>query len=113
MYVDYNGKGVRYNMNKRLIINFIKAFGIAVIVFSLIISSIISQDEHHLEVCHEDNCTICQMIVIARTIVELTTLVIMVNLLTFIIYFILSRMHKSYEFFLQNSLILQKVQLNN
>ena len=111
--VNCKRKGVRYNMRKKMIINLIKNLGIAIILFSIIISGMISHNDYHLEVCHNHNCTICQMITIAKTIVEISALIITANFIAFIIYFVLSRIHKTYGFYVPNSLIFQKVQLNN
>lgn len=103
-------------MNKnviKLLLNMIKIIGISVVILSLIISSVISHDEHHLEICTEENCTTCHMIILARTIIKVSVLIIMVTLLTFVIYFVLARLHFEEDFYVQNSLIFQKVQFNN
>ena len=110
--VKRNKRGVRYNM-KNTLLNILKITGIAIVVFSLILSSIISHDEHHIEECHDDDCVICQMIIMAQCISKVTVLIIIASFLAFVIYFILSRIHRIEIFSFQNSLIFQKVQFNN
>ena len=110
--VRKNKKGVRYNM-KNLLLNALKISTIAIVVVSIILSSIISHDEHHIEECHDDDCVICQMILMAQCISKVTVLIIIASFLAFVIYFILSRIHRISNFCFQNSLIIQKVQFNN
>ena len=98
---------------KKALLNALKTVGITMIVFSLILSSIISQDEHHIEECHDDNCVFCQIIIMAQCISKVTLLIIIASFLAFVIYFILSRIHRISYFCFQNSLIIQKVQFNN
>ena len=95
------------------IIKAIRLFAIVSICIALVFSIIISQDEHHLETCHEDNCKICNMIHIAQIIINISFGIIILCLaIGFLIYFILSRLHKNIIIFVQSSLVFQKVQLN-
>ena len=107
-----NKRGVRYNM-KNALLNALKIAGITIAIFSLILSSIISHDEIHIEECHDDDCVICQMIIMAQCISKVTVLIIIASFLAFVIYLILSRIHRIDILSFQNSLIFQKVQFNN
>lgn len=95
------------------VLKVIKIFVISFICASLIFSIIVSQAEHHLETCHEDNCAICHIIHIAKTIISISfAYIILYVFVGFLIYYILSRLHKENFVFVQSSLIFQKVQLN-
>ena len=98
-------------MNK----NTLKAFKIAMIVFiiaALILSIIVSQDEHHLETCHEEHCIWCNIIHISQNIINLAIAFIIAVVIGVLIYLFLSRLHKEQIIFVQSSLVFQKVQLN-
>lgn len=79
---------------------------------SLIFSSIVSQDEHHLETCHDEHCTICNIIHIAQSIISLSVAIIVTAFVGFLIHFLLSRIYKEKKNFVFKSLVFQKVQLN-
>lgn len=98
-------------MNKKIL----KAIKIAVVVFiiaTLVCSLIVSQDEHHLETCHEDHCFYCAIIHIAQNIISLSIAFVVAIVIGVLIYFFLSRLHKEQVIFVQSSLVFQKVQLN-
>lgn len=98
-------------MNKKIL----KVIKIAVIVFiiaTLVCSLIVSQDEHHLETCHEDHCIWCSIIHIAQNIINLAIAFLVAVVIGVLIYLFLSRLHKEQEIFMQSSLVFQKVQLN-
>ena len=98
-------------MNRKIL----KAIKIAVIVFiiaTLVCSLIVSQDEHHLETCHEDHCIYCAIIHFAQNIISLTIAFIVAIVIGALIYFFLSRLHKEQVVFVKSSLVFQKVQLN-
>lgn len=98
-------------MNKKIL----KSIKIAVIIFiivTLVFSIIVSQDEHHLETCHEDHCIWCSIIHIAQNIIGLSTAFVVAVVIGILIYFFLSRLHKEQIVFVQSSLVFQKVQLN-
>ena len=98
-------------MNKKIL----KAVKIAVVVLmvaTLIFSLIVSQDEHHLETCHEEHCVYCAIIHIAQNIISLSIAFVVAIVIGVLIYFFLSRLHKEQEIFVQSSLVFQKVQLN-
>lgn len=98
-------------MNKKIL----KAIKMAVIVFiiaTLVCSIIVSQDEHHLETCHEEHCVYCAIIHIAQNIISLSIAFVVAIVIGVLIYFFLSRLHKEQEIFVQSSLVFQKVQLN-
>ncbi len=98
-------------MNKKIL----KAIKIAVVVFiiaTLVCSLIVSQDEHHLETCHEDHCFYCAIIHIAQNIISLSIAFIVAVVIGVLIYFFLSRLHRRQVVFMLVSLVFQKVQLN-
>ena len=98
-------------MNKKIL----KAIKIAVIIFiiaTLVCSLIVSQDEHHLEVCHEEHCIYCAIIHVAQIITYLSIIYLIITMIGFLINFFLSRLLKKQVFFVLNSLVFQKVQLN-
>lgn len=110
-----------YNTVKRKVIN--KYFNqekvcrdikiiITIIIASLILSFIISQDFHHLDTCKVEHCSVCSIIHIAQAIINLATAIFNCIVANFLIYFFLSRLHKETKIFMQNSLVFQKVQLN-
>lgn len=89
-----------------------KILAVALIIAILAFSLIVSQDEHHLEICHEDCCAQCAIIHIAQIIINLTIAVVIAVVIGILIYFFLSRLHKIQTFFVLFSLVFQKVQLN-
>ena len=52
-------------MNRKLL-NAIKTLIIFLIIATLVFSIIVSQDEHHLETCHEEHCAHCMVIQLAH-----------------------------------------------
>ena len=98
-------------MSKK-ILKKIKILLIVFIIISLFFSFIVSQNTYHLKICHEKYCPICAIIYIAQTIISLSTVFIIYTFVGFLIYFLLSRLYKEQTFFMQSSLVFQKVQLN-
>lgn len=98
-------------MDKKIL----KVIKIAVVVFilaTLVFSFIVSQDEHHLETCHEDHCIWCSIIHFSQNIISLFIAFVVAIVIGVLIYFFLSRLHKEHEIFVQSSLVFKKVQLN-
>ena len=93
-------------------LNILKLIIITTIVICFIMSNIISSDSHHLEICHEEECAICNIIHIAQNIMSILIAIIMLVIIGFLINLFLSRMHKIYLSFVQLPLVFQKVQLN-
>lgn len=98
-------------MNRK-ILKAIKIAVVVLIVATLVFSIIVSQDEHHLETCHEDHCIYCAIIHIAQNIISLVISFVVAVVIGVLIYFFLSRLHKEQVVFVQSSLVIQKVQLN-
>lgn len=98
-------------MDKKVLKTIIKLM-IVIFCVSLIFSSIVSQDEHHLETCHDEHCTVCSMIQMAQSIISLSVAIVMCTFVGFLIYFLLSRIYKEEKVFVLESLVFQKVQLN-
>lgn len=98
-------------MNK----NILKAIKITIVFFiiaTLVFSLIVSQDEHHLETCHDEHCIYCATIHIVQNIITLSIAFIVAIVIGVLIYFFLSRLQKEQEVFVSSSLVFQKVQLN-
>jgi uncharacterized membrane protein YdjX (TVP38/TMEM64 family) len=97
---------------KRRLIKAIKIAIIILIAATLVFSLIASQDEHHLETCHEEHCAHCTIIQIAQSIICISIAVVIAIVIGALIYMFLARLHKEQEIFIQDSLVFQKVQLN-
>ena len=94
---------------------FKRAINIIIVAFiccTLLLSSIVSQDEHHLETCHDDDCIVCNIIKIAQTIISLSIAIIIIVAIGFLTHYFLSRLYKVEKKFVYISLVSQKVQLN-
>ena len=98
-------------MNRKLL-NAIKTLIIFLIIATLVFSIIVSQDEHHLETCHEEHCAHCMIILMAQSIISISIAFVIAIVIGALIYMFLARIHKEQEIFIQESLVLQKVQLN-
>ena len=81
-------------------------------IICLLIMSYVSQDQYHLDNCHEENCRVCIMIQIAKVIVNNMLATVMITTVLFLIYYILSKIKKLKIVCLKNTLIYRKVQLN-
>ena len=92
--------------------NILKVITIFLIVAILAVSLIVSQNNHHLEICHEEHCVSCTAIHIAQNIISLTIVFIVAIMVGFFIYFFLSRLHKEPKICTLISLVFQKVQFN-
>ena len=90
----------------------IKIIMVILFAMSLILSSIVSQNSYHIETCEEEHCEICSIIHISKIITILTVTIFLCVFVGVLIYFFLSRLHKDKEKFMQQSLVFQKVQLN-
>lgn len=97
---------------KRKLLKVIKIAIIILIAATLVFSLIASQDENHLETCHEEHCAHCTIIQIAQSIICISIAVVIAIVVGALIYLFLARLHKEQEIFIQESLVLQKVQLN-
>lgn len=98
-------------MNRKLL-NAIKTIIIVLIMATLVFSIIVSQDEHHLENCHEEHCAHCMVILMAQSIISISIAFVIAIVIGALIYLFLARLYKEQEIFLQDSLVFQKVQLN-
>ena len=98
-------------MNKK-ILKAIKMVAVVLMAITLVLSLIVSQDENHLETCHEDHCIWCSIIHIAKNIISLSIAFIVAVVIGVLIYFFLSRLHRRQVVFVLVSLVFQKVQLN-
>ena len=98
-------------MDKKILQSF-KNVTILFIVAILVFFLIVSQDEHHLETCHEDNCIQCAIIHIAQNIIRLSMACAVAFTIGVSIYFLLYRLSKEHIVFALKSLVFQKVQFN-
>lgn len=90
----------------------IKYLLITVICISLLFMVIVSQDEHHLETCHNEHCAKCQIIQIAQKIIETVQAIILFAFIGFLIFVMLDKIKKEKIISLQKTLIFDKVQMN-
>lgn len=81
-------------------------------IICLFIMSYVSQDEYHLDNCHEENCRVCIMIQIAKVIMNNILAIIIITIATFLIYYILAKIKEVKIFNFNDTLIYRKVQLN-
>ena len=98
-------------MSKKLI----KILKIAIVVFiiiTILFSFVVSQNEHHFEVCHNDHCVVCDIIHLAKNIISISSIMIISIVIGFLIYFFLSRLQKNQTIIVLISLVFQKVRLN-
>ena len=101
--------GDTMNSNFAKLLNvMIVSFIIALFMFSIFVS----QNEHHLEVCHEEDCVLCSIIHIAQNISNFINTNIVILIITTSFYIVLSRVYDKLNSFEQLSLIFQKVQFN-
>lgn len=98
-------------MNKNLL-NVIKILMITIFIISLVLANVISHDSHDMEHCEDEHCLICIIIHAAQTIVNVSFAIVICEFIAFLIYFVLSRLHKNERIFVQESLVFQKVQMN-
>ena len=97
---------------KKIALNIITIAFYVLTITILVFSLVVSQDEHHLEVCHEEHCIYCAIIHVAQIITYLSIIYLIITMIGFLINFFLSRLLKKQVFFVLNSLVFQKVQLN-
>ena len=98
-------------MEKKLL-KVLKILAVTCIITTFVFSLVVSQDEHHLETCHEDHCALCIIINISQNIISIIIAFVLAIIVGILICFFLSKLHKKQEFFVIFSLISQKVQFN-
>lgn len=96
-----------------MIRNTLKYISTLLVIIVLIFSSIFSNNTIHLHDCQKDNCPICYIILIAQSIINSIISFTILSFIAFIIHYILSITKKYKSKTINNSLITQKVQLNN
>lgn len=96
----------------RNFIKIMKIIAVFSIVFMIVFSLVVSQDQYHLDNCHDDHCIVCSIIHIAQNIVNIVVSFGLVVMIGVLIYFYLSRLQKDNKVYLLVSLVFQKVQLN-
>ena len=97
---------------KRELLKAAKTGVVALFVVILIFSLIVSQDNHHLESCHEEECIYCTIILMAKKIMGISVSFCITVVIGISIYLFLLKLHKEYKIFVQLSLVFQKVQFN-
>lgn len=98
-------------MNKN-IKKIIKITFVIFVISAILFSSIVSTDSHHLETCEVHNCSVCAMIHFAQTIINLTLAICITIIAMFLIFYFLAEILERSFTFKSNSLVFQKVQLN-
>lgn len=91
------------NMNKAIII---------ICIICLFVMSFISQNQYHLDNCHEEDCEVCTIIQMAKMVMNNLLGVIVIVLEIFTLYYVLSRIKKCDVITIRESLLFRKVQLN-
>ncbi len=84
------------------------AFTISVLIFFLIVS----QDNHHIETCDDDDCVYCAIILASQNVINLVVAFVIAIMVGVFIQYFLSRLREKQEVSLNFSLIFQKVQMN-
>lgn len=97
---------------KKKILKILKITVIIMIIIALVFSLVISQNGHHLEICHEEHCAFCTIIQIAKNIISLYAPLYISIIIGALIHIFLSRLRIEKYMFIQSSLVLKKVQLN-
>ena len=85
---------------------------VMIIIISILICNIISQNHYHLDVCEDENCVICNVIHCAQNLFEIVTTIILLEIQTIFIYKIIIEIKKLTIEKEENSLIFKKVQKN-
>lgn len=98
-------------MNNK-VIKILFKIALFLIIFSIICSSIISQDTYHLEICHDEDCIICTIIHIAINIINIIFEINISIFFMFLIMYILAKIHKEFCIVSKNTLLFQKVMFN-
>ena len=81
------------------------------VVIMLIVGSFLSNCGH-TELCHDDHCVFCQIIHMAKQIMDLFLLCLGFTAYVFLNSVLLSRINSNHEKFTLFSLVFQKVQFN-
>ena len=84
------------------------AFTISVLIFFLIVS----QDNHHIETCHDDDCVYCAIILVSQNVINLVVAFVSAIMVGVFVQYFLSRLREKQEVSMNFSLIFQKVQMN-
>lgn len=95
-------------MNNRVL----RIITIITICISLLLIFIASQDECHLNNCHEEHCSRCEIIQISKCIISFIQVALLLIFIGFLIYILIDKMKKEERIIVQKSLIFEKVQLN-
>lgn len=98
-------------MNQKLK-NIIKIILCVFMIVALIFSFVISQDQHHLTTCHETECSECTMIHVAQAIIQIAFSICVCFVMSFLIHYVLSRIHNNEKICVKKSPIFLKIQLN-
>lgn len=81
-------------------------------IVALIFSFVISQDQHHLATCHEVECSECMMIHMAQAVIQIAFSICVCFVMSFLIHYVLSRIHKNERIFVPFLPVFLKIQLN-
>ena len=95
-------------MNNKLL-KIIKYLLMTVICISLLLMIIVSQDEYHLEKCHEEHCAQCQIIQIAQNIINIVQAIILWVFIGLVIFIMLDKIKKEKMIMIQRTLIFDKL----
>lgn len=92
--------------------NAVKLIFMILIMFTLIISLIVSLDEHHIEICNEEKCIECAIINAAKNIVSISIAIIVFVIIGIKVYYHTLQLLNQVKMYEYTSLVSKKVQLN-
>ena len=98
---------------KMNIIKIFKFLAILLCIIALFFMLIISQDSHHLSFCDHEDCSICAIIHLAQSIINVLALILTYVFIGFFTKNIISKYKTINYIYKNNSLVSLKVQLNN
>lgn len=91
----------------------LKIFIVAIVIISLLLSFVVSQDSHHIDTCELEHCSVCRIIHMAQNIVNMTVTIFLFVTIFFLIFFFLANAYKTKNTVsVQESLVFRKIQLN-
>ena len=86
---------------------------VAILTISLICSFFISQETHHIDTCHDENCQECSIIHFAQVIINLIVVLFIYIITKYLINYIIAQIHKEQKIANKTTLVFLKVQMNN
>lgn len=98
-------------MNKK-IFKLISIISTVLLVASIAVSCVASQNMHHIKTCCKEECAFCNIIQIAQDFIEEVFAISIGVTQILLIYYILCKIYNYYFIAVPESLVFQNVQLN-